>query len=180
MPFEQAISGLNAASVGLDSIGNNLANLATHSFKSGSVSFADMCAASGKGLGVDVTSIAQNFNDGAITRTDRLTDVAISGNGFFRVQDKNGGIYYSRDGQFVRGTNGDLINNQGMVITGYSASLDAQGKVNIQNGSTPIPLNISTDMMHAKASQLAKLTTHLNSQETINANPFDINHPDNP
>lgn len=93
MSFSQAVSGLNAASAGLDSIGNNIANSATNGFKGATTSFADMFAGSGVGLGVNVAAVTQNFKDGPITRTDRPTDVAISGNGFFRVQDQNGDIF---------------------------------------------------------------------------------------
>lgn len=163
MSFSQAVSGLNAASAGLDSIGNNIANSATNGFKGATTSFADMFAGSGVGLGVNVAAVTQNFKDGPITRTDRPTDVAISGNGFFRVQDQNGDIFYSRDGQFIRDKSGNLVNNQGMTVTGYPAGLDENGNVVVQSGGVPQGLNIPTDMMDAQASDLAKLTINLNS-----------------
>ncbi|GAB1438815.1 flagellar hook protein FlgE [Providencia sp.] len=178
MSFSQAVSGLNAASAGLDSIGNNIANSATNGFKGATTSFADMFAGSGVGLGVNVAAVTQNFKDGPITRTDRPTDVAISGNGFFRVQDKNGDTYYSRDGQFLRDKSGNLVNNQGMSVTGYPASVDEKGNVTIQSGGVPTGINIPTDMMDAKASELAKLTINLNSEDKIKDKAFDINNPD--
>ncbi|THB24728.1 flagellar hook protein FlgE [Providencia sp. MGF014] len=178
MSFSQAVSGLNAASAGLDSIGNNIANSATNGFKGATTSFADMFAGSGVGLGVNVAAVTQNFKDGPITRTDRATDVAISGNGFFRVQDQNGDTYYSRDGQFLRDKSGNLVNNQGMVVTGYPASVDEKGNVTIQSGGVPEGLNIPTDMMDAKKSELAKLTINLNSEDKIKDKPFDVNNPD--
>nr|ELR5111595.1 flagellar hook protein FlgE [Providencia stuartii] len=178
MSFSQAVSGLNAASAGLDSIGNNIANSATNGFKGATTSFADMFAGSGVGLGVNVAAVTQNFKDGSITRTDRPTDVAISGNGFFRVQDANGDIYYSRDGQFIRDKSGNLVNNQGMIVTGYPASVDNKGNVAIQSGGVPEALNIPTDMMDAKASDMAKLTINLNSED--NTKTFDPDNPDIP
>ena len=178
MSFSQAVSGLNAASAGLDSIGNNIANSATNGFKGATTSFADMFAGSGVGLGVNVAAVTQNFKDGSITRTDRPTDVAISGNGFFRVQDANGDIYYSRDGQFIRDKSGNLVNNQGMIVTGYPASVDNKGNVTIQSGGVPEALNIPTDMMDAKASDMAKLTINLNSED--NPKTFDPDNPDIP
>lgn len=178
MSFSQAVSGLNAASAGLDSIGNNIANSATNGFKGATTSFADMFAGSGVGLGVNVAAVTQNFKDGSITRTDRPTDVAISGNGFFRVQDANGDIYYSRDGQFIRDKSGNLVNNQGMIVTGYPASVDNKGNVAIQSGGVPEALNIPTDMMDAKASDMAKLTINLNSED--NPKTFDPDNPDIP
>lgn len=178
MSFSQAVSGLNAASAGLDSIGNNIANSATNGFKGATTSFADMFAGSGVGLGVNVAAVTQNFKDGPITRTDRPTDVAISGSGFFRVQDKNGDTYYSRDGQFLRDKSGNLVNNQGMVVTGYPASVDEKGNITIQSGGVPAGLNIPTDMMDAKKSELAKLTINLNSEDKIKDKAFDVNNPD--
>ncbi|EPL9569685.1 flagellar hook protein FlgE [Providencia rettgeri] len=178
MSFSQAVSGLNAASAGLDSIGNNIANSATNGFKGATTSFADMFAGSGVGLGVNVAAVTQNFKDGPITRTDRPTDVAISGSGFFRVQDKNGDTYYSRDGQFLRDKSGNLVNNQGMVVTGYPASVDEKGNITIQSGGVPEGLNIPTDMMDAKKSELAKLTINLNSEDKIKDKAFDVNNPD--
>lgn len=178
MSFSQAVSGLNAASAGLDSIGNNIANSATNGFKGATTSFADMFAGSGVGLGVNVAAVTQNFKDGPITRTDRPTDVAISGSGFFRVQDKNGDTYYSRDGQFQRDKSGNLVNNQGMVVTGYPASVDEKGNITIQSGGVPEGLNIPTDMMDAKKSELAKLTINLNSEDKIKDKAFDVNNPD--
>ncbi|WP_272689502.1 flagellar hook protein FlgE [Providencia sp. PROV033] len=178
MSFSQAVSGLNAASAGLDSIGNNIANSATNGFKGATTSFADMFAGSGVGLGVNVAAVTQNFKNGPITRTDRATDVAISGNGFFRVQDKNGDVYYSRDGQFLRDKSGNLVNNQGMVVTGYPASVDEKGNITVQSGGVPAGMNIPTDMMNAKQSDLAKLTINLNSEDKVKDKPFDPNKPD--
>ncbi|EKT62241.1 flagellar hook protein FlgE [Providencia burhodogranariea] len=177
MSFSQAVSGLNAASAGLDSIGNNIANSATNGFKGATASFADMFAGSGVGLGVNVAAVTQNFKDGPITRTDRPTDVAVSGNGFFRVQDKNGDIYYSRDGQFTRDKSGNLVNNQEMIITGFPAGIDEKGNVTIQSGGVPAGLNIPTDMMDAKASDMGKLTINLNSEDQVKPKPFDVNNP---
>lgn len=179
MSFSQAVSGLNAASSGLDSIGNNIANSATNGFKGAHASFSDMFAGSGVGLGVNVAAISQNFKDGSITRTDRATDVAISGNGFFRLLDTNGDVVYSRDGEFHRDKGGNLVNNQGMMVSGFPAGMDANGNVSIQTGGIPQTLNIPTDMMDAKASAKGELTINLNSDDKVPAiTTFDPDNPD--
>lgn len=179
MSFSQAVSGLNAASSGLDSIGNNIANSATNGFKGAHASFADMFAGSGVGLGVNVAAVSQNFKDGAITRTDRATDVAISGNGFFRLLDGNGDVVYSRDGEFHRDKSGNLVNNQGMMVTGFPAGQDASGNATIQTGGIPQILNIPTDMMDAKASAKGELTINLNSDDKVpSVTTFDPDNPD--
>ena len=114
MAFSQAVSGLNAAATNLDLIGNNIANSATYGFKSSTASFADMFAGSKVGLGVKVAGVTQDFNDGTTTNTGRGLDVAISQNGFFRLVDTNGSVYYSRNGQFTLDENRNLVNMQGL------------------------------------------------------------------
>lgn len=162
MAFSQAISGLNVASSHLDVIGNNIANSATFGFKSASASFVDVYAGSGIGLGVKLAGIQQNFNDGSITKTNRATDLAISGGGFFRLQDTNGDIFYSRNGQFGKDAKGQLVNPQGMVVTGYPVAM-LNGVPTIQKGALPTPITIQTDMMNARATDDIRMTANLDS-----------------
>ncbi|MBI6216074.1 flagellar hook protein FlgE [Proteus sp. DFP240708] len=173
MSFSQAVSGLNAAAANLDSIGNNISNSATYGFKGATVSFADVFAGSGAGLGVKVAGISQNFKDGSITTTNRPTDVAISGGGFFRIEDQNGGVFYSRNGEFGKDKNGFLTNMQGMRITGYPVQV-VDGKNVVQKGATPTPIVIPTDMMNASATNKIDMAVNLNSGEDKPAKaPFD-------
>ncbi|WP_035606379.1 flagellar hook protein FlgE [Edwardsiella tarda] len=160
MGFSQAISGMNAASSQLDVIGNNIANSQTVGFKSGSVTFADMFAGSKVGLGVTVASVNQDFKDGTTTTTNRGLDVAISGQGFFRMQDPNGSVYYTRNGQFSKDAKGFLTNAQGMYLTGYPASGTPP---TIQQGADPVPIQIPTGLMPAKASTQGSMVLNLNS-----------------
>lgn len=177
MAFSQAVSGLNAAAANLDTIGNNISNSATYGFKGATVSFADVFAGSGAGLGVKVSGISQNFKDGSITTTNRPTDVAISGGGFFRIEDQNGGVFYSRNGEFGKDKNGFLTNMQGMRVTGYPTTMDpATGKTVVQKGSTPSPIVIPTDMMNASATNKLDMAINLNSGEEaidVATHPFD-------
>ncbi len=121
MSFSQAVSGLNAAATNLDVIGNNIANSATYGFKSGTASFADMFAGSKVGLGVKVAGITQDF----YRRYDNGTPGAgwmsrLARTVFFRLVDSNGSVFYSRNGQFKLDENRNLVNMQGMQLTGYS------------------------------------------------------------
>ncbi|AMO81482.1 flagellar hook protein FlgE [Obesumbacterium proteus] len=176
MGFNQAVSGLNAAASNLDVIGNNIANSQTVGFKSGSVTFADMFAGSKVGLGVKVASVQQDFTDGITTTTNRGLDVAISGNGFFRMQDANGGVYYSRNGQFTKNQDNYLTNAQGVFLTGYPA---AGSPPTIQQGAQPSPIQIPTGMMPAKASSSGNMSMNLNSaHEVPKNNPFKVDDVD--
>ncbi|MCZ4058706.1 flagellar hook protein FlgE [Pantoea sp. LMR881] len=170
MSFSQAVSGLGAASSNLDVIGNNIANSATAGFKSSTIAFADMFAGSNVGLGTKVAAVIQNFNDGTTTTTSRGLDVALSGNGFFRMTDTSGAVYYSRNGQFTLDENRNLVNTQGLTVTGYPAS---GVPPTIQTGANPVAISIPTDQMSARATTTASQVANLNStDETPSVTPF--------
>jgi flagellar hook protein FlgE len=102
MGFQQGLSGLNAASKSLDVIGNNISNANTVGFKQAQVQFADVYAnslsgasANAVGIGVRVSTIAQQFTQGNISSTNNPLDTAINGNGFFRMI-KNGAVTYTQ------------------------------------------------------------------------------------
>ncbi|MEC5344843.1 flagellar hook protein FlgE [Brenneria populi] len=170
MGFSQAVSGLNAASSNLDVIGNNIANSETTGFKASRVSFADVYAASDVGLGVTVAAVTQDFSDGTVESTDVGTDVAISGNGFFRLTDDSGNVYYTRNGELTTDNDGNLINStNGYYLTGYSAT---NGVVNV--GATPTALSIPTAGMTAKATTSGDVEVNLNSSlSTLDAADLD-------
>src|SRR5471030_2170324 len=166
MSFSQAVSGLNAASSNLDVIGNNIANSATSGFKSATVSFADMFAGSQTGMGVKVAAITQDFSDGTTTTTNRGLDVALSGNGFFRLTDASGGVFYSRNGQLSLDENRNLVNSQGLSLTGYPATGTPP---TIAQGAQPVALNIPNTMMIAKATTTGTMAANLNSTDKVPA-----------
>ena len=163
MSFSQAVSGLSAASSNLDVIGNNIANSATVGFKTATASFADMFAGSQTGMGVKVAAVTQNFNDGTTTTTSRGLDVALSGNGFFRLADSSGTVYYSRNGQLSLDANRNLVNMQGLSVTGFPATGTPP---TIAAGAQPVALSVPTTMMSAKSTVGGTLVANLNSTDT--------------
>ncbi|MGB9096612.1 flagellar hook protein FlgE [Erwinia sp.] len=176
MAFSQAVSGLNAASSNLDVIGNNIANSATVGFKSATVSFADMFADSKVGLGVKVAAVTQDFNDGTTTSTSRGLDVAISQSGFFRMADTSGAVYYSRNGQFTLDANRNIVNADGLQLTGYPVSGTPP---TVQTGANPVALNVPTTAMSAKSTSTAAIVANLNSTDSVpTTTPLDINNTD--
>lgn len=176
MAFSQAVSGLNAAATNLDVIGNNIANSATYGFKSGTASFADMFAGSKVGLGVKVAGITQDFTDGTTTNTGRGLDVAISQNGFFRLVDSNGSVFYSRNGQFKLDENRNLVNMQGLQLTGYPATGTPP---TIQQGANPTNISIPNTLMAAKTTTTASMQINLNSSDSLpSVNAFDASNAD--
>ncbi len=133
MPFRTALSGLNAASAELRVIGNNVANASTTGFKESRAEFADIFATSNLGTtanaigtGVRVSNVAQQFTQGNIGFTDNNLDLAISGQGFF-IMDDNGVRTYSRAGQFAIDRNGFVVNSQQQRLTVFDA--DTNGNI---------------------------------------------------
>ena len=171
MAFSQAVSGLNAAATNLDVIGNNIANSATYGFKSGTASFADMFAGSKVGLGVKVAGITQDFNDGTTTNTGRGLDVAISQNGFFRMVDANGSVFYSRNGQFKLDENRNIVNMQGLQLTGYPV---AGTPPTIQTGANPQAISSPNTLMAAKSTTTASQQINLNSTDAAPSKAFNV------
>ena len=133
MSFQQGLSGLNISSKALDAIGNNVANANTVGYKSAQAQFADVFAASLSGggagqvgIGAAVNRVAQTFSQGNVTATNNSLDLAINGNGLFRMSN-NGVISYTRNGQFQVDKEGYVVNGAGLRLTGYKA--DATGLI---------------------------------------------------
>jgi flagellar hook protein FlgE len=133
-----AISGMRGFQTKLDVIGNNIANVNTTGFKAGRVMFSDVLSqtmAGGSapagnlggtnpkqiGLGSKVSSIDTIFTDGSLQNTNVPTDLAIQGNGFFVLDDGNGGQVYTRAGNFKLDANGNLVAANGMKVKGPSS-----------------------------------------------------------
>ena len=142
--FSIPLSGLNASDTALATISNNLANLNTTGYKDTNVNFQDMfyqlLGSNGSGdqlqvgAGTSVGSIATNFSGGSVEDTGVNTDVAITGNGFFVVQD-GGNTYYTRAGDFTQNASGYLVTADGYEVMGYPAT---NGVVNTNGGLEPI------------------------------------------
>jgi flagellar hook protein FlgE len=123
--FSIALSGLTAASTNLDVVSNDIANSNTVGFKSSRAEFSDVFASgavnlnqSSVGEGVRVSTTAQEFTQGNISTTSANLDLAISGDGFFTLQDANGTVF-SRNGQFSADRNGNVVNATGQALQVY-------------------------------------------------------------
>ncbi|WP_028455721.1 flagellar hook protein FlgE [Chitinilyticum litopenaei] len=185
MGFQQGLSGLNVSSKNLDVIGNNVANAQTVGFKGSRGEFADIyaatfgTAANVAGIGAKVTNIAQQFAQGNLTTTNNPLDIAISGNGFFRMQDTTGSISYTRNGQFQLNKDGYIVNN-GQYLTGWPVD---QSSGLVLAGSNPLPIQLQFSNIGAQETGGSgvsgaglDLGVNLNAQDKVindvsNANP---------
>jgi len=136
-----AVTGLRGHQQKLDVIGNNIANVNTVAFKKSQARFEDLLSQtiqgatapltrgginpSQVGMGMRVSSIIDIHFQGAITNTDRETDLAIEGEGFFIVSDGTR-EYYTRDGSFGRDANGELVNVNGLKLMGWTGAIGGE------------------------------------------------------
>ena len=140
-----AVSGLRTHQQWLDVIGNNIANANTPGFKASSVGFTDVLGQTLNtgiaptptkggtnptqiGLGVKLGSVTPNFLQGSIQTTNRNTDLAIQGDGFFVLANEADRLY-SRAGNFTLDANGNLVDN----ATGFKVQ-GAGGDIRINQG----------------------------------------------
>ena len=171
MGFQQGLSGLNAASKNLDVISNNIANVGTVGFKSSRAEFADVYATATfgandlqAGLGAQTVSVSQQFLQGGLSVTNNPLDVAISGNGFFRLSGESG-TTYTRSGQFRLDKDGYLVTNTGENVTGYTQlTLDAAFKVVGTSGLGNVKIDL--DGINAEPTERLALNVNLNSSAT--------------
>jgi len=174
MPFDIALSGINAASSDLEVTANNIANVNTVGFKGSRAEFSQVYSAAGENLtsnvagsGVRLTNIAQQFGDGNLTQTGNSYDFALSGAGFFMLRD-GAGYSYSRAGNFHPDDNGNIVNATGQSVQVYPPT--ANGGFDI---STLQDLKITTGTSAAKASGTIGLTANLSSSDTAKTVAFD-------
>jgi flagellar hook protein FlgE len=176
--FSIALSGLQANSVALNTIGNNLANLNTTAFKGQTTSFETLfyqqIGQSGSGdaiqlgAGTKVSGTSTNFTEGTILpdSSSNSADMALAGNGFFVVQ--QGGVQsLTRAGNFQLSSSGSLITQDGQQVMGYGA---VNGVVNQNSSLTPITIPVGLNE-GAQATQNFSITTNLNSNATVGT-PF--------
>jgi flagellar hook protein FlgE len=170
MSFQIALSGLNAASTDLKVTSNNIANANTIGFKSSRAEFADVFSgdAAGIGNGVRLTDVRQEFTQGNVEITERQLDLAISGNGFFIVND-GGGLLYSRVGAFGLDSTGFVQNAEGERLQVYPAQGDGTF-----NTGTLNDLQITTDTSPPTPSTNVDMNINLPADAIVPAlSPFD-------
>ncbi|MDW5264318.1 MULTISPECIES: flagellar hook protein FlgE [Acidobacteriaceae] len=170
--FSTALSGLSADSVALNTIGNNLANLNTTAFKKQTTNFEDLfyqqIGENGSndalqvGVGTKVASTSTSYLQGSINPTGDTNDMALSGDGFFVVQ--QGGVQsLTRAGDFQLDSSGNLTTAEGENVMGYNAVNGA-----ISGSSALAPLTLPTGSTEsAKATQNFSMTANLNAGATV-------------
>lgn len=176
------VSGLQAHQVAMDVEGNNISNVNTTGFKYSRADFGTMFSQTVKiataptdgrggsnplqiGLGVSVSSTTRIHSQGSVQTTNKNTDVAINGDGFFMVSD-DGGLtrYLTRSGDFKLDAFGNFVNNAGFVVQGWNINWDNQ---TIDSSRTPKNIFIDPGM-HIPAAKSTEVAIKANLNSGLN------------
>lgn len=176
------VSGLQAHQVAMDVEGNNISNVNTTGFKYSRADFGTMFSQTVKiattptdgrggqnplqiGLGVSVSSTTRIHSQGSVQTTDKNTDVAINGDGFFMVSD-DGGLtnYLTRSGDFKLDAYGNFVNNSGYIVQGWNINWDDQ---TIDSSRTPQNIFIDPGM-HIPAAKSTEVAIKANLNSGLN------------
>lgn len=172
------VSGLVAQGEALGVVGDNIANANTVGFKASRAEFQDILAKDLKGIlggnqigrGTKIGSVNPILTQGNVDATDKATDLAISGEGYFQVRGSDG-TSYTRDGSFHFDREGYLVTNDNQRVQGFQA--DEKGNILNKTGDIKFPRALTP----AKATSNIRLDLNLDSRAEAEFKKFDIKDP---
>lgn len=157
--LKTAATGMHAQQTNVDVISNNLANVNTTGFKASRIAFNDLVyqnesiagaesstagtmlpTGSQVGLGVRVNAVYKIHTQGDMMKTSSPFDVAIQGEGFFKINMPSGETSYTRDGSFQIDANGNFVNSLGYQL---------DPAITVPSGATDLTIS-STGVVNAK------------------------------
>ncbi|EAL0007143.1 flagellar hook protein FlgE [Campylobacter upsaliensis] len=176
------VSGMQAHQIAMDVEGNNISNVNTTGFKYSRADFGTMFSQTVKiatvptdnlggqnplqiGLGTSINSTTRIHSQGSVQTTDKNTDVAINGDGFFMVSD-DGGLtrYLTRSGDFKLDAAGNFVNNAGFVVQGWNINWNDQS---IDTSRSPKNLFIDPGL-HIPAAKSTEVAIKANLNSGLN------------
>jgi len=179
------VTGMNVMSDSMSVVANNLANANAKGFKYDRVEFDDLLSADTMsstgsaqiGRGARVSDVRTVHTQGGLTVTDRLTDLAVQGSGFFVVgnpkgeKQEAGGQFYTRVGAFNFDKDGFLSDPAGGHLQGYEA--DKNGRL------SPLlsDIRLQTNNLPPQSTEKVQLNLNLDGRTEVSEVPFDINNP---
>jgi len=177
------VTGLQAHQIAMDVEGNNIANVNTTGFKYSRANFSDLLSQTAKiatapqgelggknamqiGLGTQISTVTKIFKQGSIETTDKTTDLAIQGDGFFIVSPDGGSTYkYTRSGDFTFDANGNFVDTNGYIAQGWTRdektlAIDSTSPI----ANITIPPGLTTP---ANASSYIAVKANLDSGDSV-------------
>ncbi|MFW6343323.1 MAG: flagellar basal-body rod protein FlgG [Sediminispirochaetaceae bacterium] len=163
-------SGMTGQQFNIDTISNNLSNVNTTGFKKNRADFEDLLYQTSRiagtpateqttvptgiqvGHGVKVAASQKMYEQGALENTENVSDIAIGGEGFFRVMMLDGTYGYTRDGSFKIDSNGQLVTSNGHRVMPEitlpddfvrdSLTISQDGRVNVKVAGSDEPVEV--------------------------------------
>lgn len=173
------ISGLGSTGQNMSIISDNIANAQTTGYKTSRGEFSDVVASNLKGVlggnqigrGTKMSSVTSIFTQGNLTPSERDTDMAIRGDGFFICKNPGGAgeISYTRDGSFRFDSKGRMTTSDGFQIQGYKLSPET-GKPSAELAD----IEFSGNTIPAKGTTSVKIDANLDVRKPVNTDKFDI------
>ncbi len=175
------VSGLAAQGEALGVIGDNIANSNTTGFKASRAEFQDIVSKSLKGIlggnqigrGVKIGAVNPILTQGTIDSTEKVTDLAISGDGYYVLRGSDGESF-TRDGSLHFDKEGYLVTNDNQRVQGFQA--DDKGQIINKLGDIKFPRALTP----AKATTQIKMDLNLDSRIGLDKlKTFDMKDPYN-
>jgi flagellar hook protein FlgE len=123
------------------------------------------------GRGAKLNGVTQIFSQGSVTQTDKATDVALTGDGFF-VVDTPEGRSYTRNGSFNFNKDGELVNVDGNLVKGFKADDDGKITTKLEN------IKLDRTIIDAKKTEKVDISMNLDTRADIPEAGFDPANPD--
>lgn len=158
------VSGMSAQASRLSTVAENVANVNTTGYKNSSCEFSSLLLSTCPGdyeSGSVLTNVRNHVStQGSLTNTSSLTDLAISGTGFFVVSNEAGTPYLTRAGSFVPNGAGELVNAGGFQLMGYRLDPD-QPDVTVNGFTNLTPINLEDLALSASATTVGSIVANL-------------------
>ena len=157
-----AVSGLKTNQTAMDIIGNNISNVNTIAYKTSRTVFQDIFSqtiatataptddtggrnAKQVGLGTTISTIGMTMTEGSTQSTSNPLDFAISGEGFFVIDDGSGTLKYTRAGALLLDAEGFLVDGNGSYVLGVSNIAGTDGTVGLNIGGDTFDDTVDLD-----------------------------------
>ncbi|XRX42817.1 MAG: flagellar hook-basal body complex protein [Buchnera aphidicola (Eriosoma harunire)] len=183
MSITESISGLKIAMNKIDIISNNIMNANTNGFKANRdyiqevVSKIERNNGNENTTGTVISIKKQDFSPGQLIKTGNNLDFYLNKNGFFRLQDIDGSIYYTRNGRFHLDNKNNLTHENGMFLTGYLKNLNEE-KYTIEKKKNIINFN-KVNKLKFNPTKSINLSGYLNYNDQYKTNRiFNSDDPD--
>ena len=194
-----AAGGMEAQQMNLDVIANNLANVNTNGFKKSNIEFSEMMYDTNEapgasstdasttptgtqvGYGSKAVATERNFTQGNLQQTGNTYDVAIQGTGFYKITMPDGTNAYTRDGNFLVNSDGNLVTNQGYLVTGVgqipptatNVTIGSDGTISATVNSAAVKIAPITISNFPNPEGLNSLGTNLYQETAASGNAVD-------